>query len=74
MPSVVEAVVSGVANDVIYLLNGDTTASRIARHTLKESMFEKPDEVDTTFGLINRALTFLAGYGIYVCTSTDRFV
>ena len=37
-------------------------------------MFEKPDEVDTNFGLINRALTFLAGYDIYICTSTDRFV
>ena len=30
LPGLVEAVVSGVANEVIYLLNGDTTASRIA--------------------------------------------
>ena len=37
-------------------------------------MYAKPKEVDTTFGLVNHATTFLAGYGIYVCTSTDRFV
>ena len=46
LPSVVEAVVSGVANEVIYLVNGGTTASKIARHTLKESMYKKPNEVD----------------------------
>ena len=68
LPSVVEAVVSGVADEVLYLLNGNTTASKIARHTFKESMYERPDEVDTTFGLVNRALTFPAGYGIYVAT------
>ena len=62
LPRVVEAVASGVANEVLYLLNGNTTASKIARHALKESMYEKPNEVDTTFGLVNRALTFLAGY------------
>ena len=37
-------------------------------------MRETPPEVDTTFGLVNRALTFLAGYCMYVSISTDRFV
>ena len=32
LPSDVEAVVSGVGNEVMYLLNGNTTASKIARH------------------------------------------
>ena len=42
LPSIVEAVVSGVANEIMYLLNGDTTASKIARHALRISMFEDP--------------------------------
>ena len=50
LPSVFEAIVSGAPNEVIYLLNGHTTASKIGSHALKESMFEKHDEVNTTFG------------------------
>ena len=37
-------------------------------------MFEYPSNVNMDFGTINSALAFLAGYDIYVCTSTDRFV
>ena len=44
LPSVVEAVVIGVANETVYLLNGDTTASKIARHALYISMCEDPSK------------------------------
>ena len=37
-------------------------------------MFEKVNEIDTTFVLIKRALTFITGYDIYVCTVTVRIV
>ena len=74
MPSIVEAVINGVANGIMYLLNGDTTASKIARHAIKISIFKDPSKISTDFGTINRALAFLSGYSIYVCTSTDRFV
>ena len=70
---IVEAVVSGVANGIMYLLNGDTTASEIARHALTISMFEDPSKVSMDFGTVNRALAFLSGYGIYICLRIDLY-
>ena len=40
--SVVEGVVSGVANEAMYVLNSSTIASSIARDMLKEAMHTKP--------------------------------
>ena len=59
--STVEAVVSDVANGIMYLLNGDTTASKIARHALNISMFEDPSKVSMDFGTVNRcrAIAFM---------------
>ena len=62
------------ASEIVFLLNGNTLASNIAGDTLKKSMFADPEKFDNNFGLIPKAMSFLTGYGIYICTSTDRFV
>lgn len=72
--SVTECVVSAVAWDIIALLNGSTTSSTLARDSLREAMSLPGAEADGVCGLVVNALRFLAGYGIYVSLSTDRFV
>ena len=37
-------------------------------------MFVDPDKIANNFGLVPKAISFLAGYGTYICVSTDRFV
>ena len=58
----------------MFLLNSHALTSRIARDTLKEAMLTDPDEVDNSIGFMHLALSFLAGYGIYISTATDRLV
>ena len=70
----VECVVSRVASEILFILNGNSLASGIARGTLREAMLTDPDEVNNSVGFIQKALCFLAGYGIYICTSTGRIV
>lgn len=74
LASVVEAMVSAVATDVILLLNGCSLASLVARDSVREGMEVDPDAADKFVGLIPNAMRFLAGYGLYVNVSTDRTV
>ena len=65
---------SGVANEIMYFWNGDTTASKITRHALRVFMLKHPCDVSMDFGIINGALAILSENNIYVCTRLDRFV
>ena len=72
--SLVEGAVSSVASELVFLLNGKTMASCLARDALKEAVYTHPIKIHNNLGLISKAMSFLAGYGIYVTLSTNRFV
>ena len=74
LASIVEYAVASVASEALYLLNGLTLASQLARDSLRFAMNEDPGSLTASTGLICRALTFLAGYGIYVTVATDKLV
>lgn len=61
LPSIVECVVGAVASEPMFLLNGRTLATDIARDSLKEAMYVDPNTVDLTYGLVLKAMAFLAG-------------
>ena len=74
LASIVECAVASVASEVLYLLNGSSLASQLARDSLHFAMNENPGSLSASSGLISRALTFLSGYGIYVTVATDKLV
>ena len=37
-------------------------------------MYADPNATDFTYGLVPKAMAFLAGYGIYVTVATDKLV
>ena len=74
LASVVECAVGRVASDVIALLNRDTPAAGLARDSLIEGKRADPPVASSFSGLVPQAMQLLAGYGIYVMASTDRFV
>ena len=74
LPSIVECTVASIASELLYLLNCTTLASQLARDSLLFAMMEDPSTLLSAVGFVSRAMTFLAGYGIYVIVSTDRQV
>ena len=73
-PSVVEAVASSCASDLIILLSGVSTASSVARDFLRHAMSLPPDQVEAWDGLVLRGMRFLSGYGFYITVSSGRLV
>ena len=73
-PSLVESMVASVAQDLVILLNGSTTAAMLARDALREAMSVAPGVADNQGGMIALAIQFLAGYGVQLCVATDRLV
>ena len=63
-----------VSGELIFCLNGRTLASDIARDSLQDAMFSDPVSTDFMYGLLTKAMAFLAGYGIYVSVATDKLV
>ena len=74
LPSVTEMLVAAVASDLLCLLNGSSQTSLLARDALRQALECDPSELDSHRGLVTDALRFLAGYGLYLSLSTDRFV
>ena len=74
MPSMVECMVTAVASDLLLLMNGNTTASHLARAELRVAMQVHPAEASAQQGIVCRAMLFLAGYGIYLAVSSERFL
>lgn len=74
LPSVVEGCVSAAARDLLFLLNGATLAASLPRDALKAAMALPLEAASHHSGIIFSAMTFLAGYGIMVTLSTDRYV
>ena len=66
--------VAAVASDLLCLLNGSSQTSLLARDALRQALECDPSELDSHSGLVTDALRFLAGYGLYLSLSTDRFV
>lgn len=73
-PSVVETLVASCASDLVVLLSGVSTASLVARDSLRYAMSVPAEEIEALDGLVVRAFRFLSGYGFYATVSTDRFV
>ena len=74
MASVMECAVGAVSSELMFLLNGRTLASDLARDSLQEAMLSDPLTTDFTDGLVSKAMRFLSGYGIYLTVSTDKLV
>ena len=74
VPLVTEMLVAAVASDLLTLLNGRSQAADVARDTLRLAYEAQPAEVAQHEGLVTQAMRFLAGYGLYINVSTDRFV
>ena len=70
----VECMVTAVASDLLVLMNGNPTASHLARAELRVAMQVHPAEASAQQGLVCRAMLFLAGYGIYLAVSSERFL
>ena len=70
----VDCVVASVASELLFLLNGTTLASQLARDSLRAAMVCDPASPDIGLGLVSMAMDFLAGYGIYVSFATDKLV
>ena len=62
MASVVESVTGAVASELMFFLNGRILASDIARDSLKDAMYADRNTADFTYGLVPKAMAFLAGY------------
>ena len=74
MASVVECVVGAVSSELMFFVNGRTLASEIARNSLQDAMFSDPISTDFMYGLVTKAMAFLASYGMYVIVATDKLV
>ena len=74
LPCLVESMVSAVAKELTDLLNGEGSASDLARDSLRFAMAAHSLTLEIEQGLVCRALLFLASYGIYPTISTDRMV
>ena len=74
LASVVECAVGAVASELMFLLNGNTLASVLARDALREAMLSDPLTTDFEDGLVLKAMRFLSGYGIYLTVATDKLV
>ena len=74
LPSVTEMLVAAVPSDLLCLLNGSSQTSLLARDVLRQALQCDPSELDSHSGLVTDAVRFLAGYGLYLSLSTDRFV
>ena len=74
LASVVECAVGAVASELMFLLNGNTLASVLARDALREAMLSDPLTTDFEDGLVLKAMRFLSGYGIYLTVATDQLV
>ena len=66
--------VAAVPSDLLCLLNGSSQTSLLARDVLRQALQCDPSELDSHSGLVTDAVRFLAGYGLYLSLSTDRFV
>ena len=55
----VECVVGAVSSELMFLLNGRTLASDIARDSLQDAMFSDPVSTDFMYGLAQQLLRFL---------------
>ena len=73
-PSVVETLVASCASDLITLLSGSSTASLVARDSLRHALLLPPQQAEDWDGLVVRGMRFLSGYGFHITVSTDRFV
>ena len=71
LASVMECVTGAVASELMFLLNGRTLASDIARDSLRDAMYADPFTTDFIYGLVPKAMAFLAGFKIYVTVATD---
>ena len=74
LASVVECVVCAVASERLFLLNGCTLASQLARDSLREVVMADPMTSDVVYSFVPKAMAFLASYGIYVTVATDKLV
>ena len=74
LASVVECAVGSVSSELMFLLNGGTLASDLARDALQEAMLSDPLTTDFSDGLVLKAMRFLSGYGIYLTVATDKLV
>ena len=54
LASMVECAVSSVASELLFLLNGNTTASELARDSIREAMRTDPEEACRFSGLVAR--------------------
>ena len=71
-PLVTELLVAAVAADLQVLLNGTSQAAAVARDSLRLAL-ECP-QLQCHEGMLLNALQLLAGYGLYLSLSTDRFI
>ena len=60
MASVVECVTGAVASAGTFFLNGCILASDISRDSLNDAMYADPNSTDFTYGLVPKAMAFLA--------------
>ena len=74
LASIVECVTGAAASELMFLFNGCTLASDIARDSRQDAMHADPNLTYFTHGLVPKATAFLAGYGIYVTIATDKLV
>ena len=74
VPLLSEMLVASTAADLLLLLNGKSSASLVSRDTLRQALRSSPHTLPNFAGLLLSALNLLAGYGIYISLSTDRFV
>ena len=74
IPLLSEMLVAAVASDLLLLLNGTSQAADLARDSLRAALDSPPAELPRHCGLVATALHFLAGYGLYLNVSTDRFI
>ena len=58
----------------MFLINGRTLASDIARDSLQDAMFSDPVSTDFMYGRVPKAMAFRAGCGIYGIVATDKLV
>ena len=73
-PLVTELLVSAVAADLQVLLNGTSQAAEVARDSLRLALHCPPAQLHCHQGMLLSALHLLAGYGLYLSLSTDRFI
>ena len=73
-PLVMELLVAAVAADLQVLLNGTSQAAAVARDSLRLALECPPAQLQCHENMLLNALQLLAGYGLYLSLSTDRFI